>query len=325
MNLFTTFMKVALPVLLLTLIIPSAALSAEPDPEKAAEVNGTVITRKDLDNELDSFRQRMQQQGRMVPEAEVETLRKQLLNQMIDRELLYQDSRKKGISVEDSAVQSELTKLKSRFPNQEAFDKALAASDTSEAALKEKISEGLAIRELIDTYIAPKVSVSEKDTKKFYDEHPDIFQQDEQVKASHILIKVDAAADEGQKAEARKEIEQLQKQVKSGADFGQLARENSQGPSKDNDGDLGYFGRGQMVKPFETAAFDLEVGEVSDIVETQFGYHLIMVTDKKPASMVPYDEVEGKINEHLKQNRLEKELDQYLQALRQNAKIEKYL
>ena len=311
--------------LFIAVIAPLWASAAEPEPNKVADVNGTVITRQDLDSEFDSFRQRMMQQGQVLPEAELEGIRKQLLNQLIDRELLYQDSQKKGIKITDSVVDAELSKLKGRFPSEEAFKNAMAASNTTESELLARITEGLAIRELIDTYITPKVSVTEKEVKAFYDENASIFQQPEQVKASHILIKVEADADDAQKSKARKQIEDIQKEVAAGADFGQVAKEKSQGPSSANNGDLGFFGRGQMVKPFETAAFELEVGQVSPIVETQFGYHLIKVTDKKPAAAVPLNEVEEKISEYLKQNKLKEEVDAYLKPLRDSAKIEKFI
>jgi len=183
----------------------------------------------------------------------------------------------------------------------------------------------LAIRKLIDTHIAPNTTVTDKESKTFYEENPDLFKQDEQVKASHILIKLDTAADEAQKTKAKNEIADLQKQLNAGGDFAQMAKEHSQGPSAVNGGDLGFFGRGQMVKPFENVAFGLKVGEVSEIVETRFGYHLIIVTDKKPAAVMPFPETETKIREHLKQKKLEQEVVAYLQTLREKAKIEKFI
>ena len=311
------------------LLLPAAVMAAEQKAvtmqSKAAEVNGTVITLEDLTGEMNSFRQRMMQQGRILPEAELAGVRKELLNQLIDRELLFQDSKARGIAIESSIVQAELTKIKGRFKSEEAFKNALAGSNTSEAELSAKIIEGLAIRKLIDTHIAPNMTVTDKESKSFYEENPDLFKQDEQVKASHILIKLDTAADEAQKTKAQNEIADLQKQLKAGGDFAQLAKEHSQGPSAKNGGDLGYFGRGQMVKPFESAAFGLKVGEVSEIVETRFGYHLIIVTDKKPAVVVPFPETETKIREHLKQKKLEQEVVAYLQTLREKAKIEKFI
>lgn len=311
------------------LLLPAAVMAAEQKAvtmqSKAAEVNGTVITLEDLTGEMNSFRQRMMQQGRILPEAELAGVRKELLNQLIDRELLFQDSKARGIIIESSIIQAELSKIKGRFKSEEAFKNALAGSNTSEAELSAKIIEGLAIRKLIDTHIAPNMTVTDKESKSFYEENPDLFKQDEQVKASHILIKLDTAADEAQKNKAKNEIADLQKQLKAGGDFAQLAREHSQGPSAKNGGDLGYFGRGQMVKPFESAAFGLKVGEVSEIVETRFGYHLIIVTDKKPAVVVPFPETETKIREHLKQKKLEQEVVAYLQTLREKAKIEKFI
>lgn len=223
MKLSKVSLKLLFTVLALLLILPISGLAAEPEAgketEKAAEVNGTVISRQELAVEMNSFRQRMMQQGKVLPEAQVEEIRKEMLNQLIDRELLYQDTKTRGITITDSDVQAELSKIKGRFPSEDAFNNALAASKTTEASLVAKITEGLAIRRLIDTHIAPNTKVEEKEALKFYEENPDLFKQDEQVKASHILIKVEPTADEALKAKARKEIEEIQKKLKEGADF----------------------------------------------------------------------------------------------------------
>ena len=152
-----------------------------------------------------------------------------------------------------------------------------------------------------------------------------MFKQPEQIKASHILIKVDAKADEAQKAEARKKIEEVQQKLKDGGDFAALAKEYSEGPSSAKGGDLGYFRRGQMVKPFEDAALALKPNEVSDIVETRFGYHLIIVYDTKPEQTLAYADVKDKISQRMKQEKIEKEAVQYVDKLKKDAKLEKFL
>ena len=112
---------------------------------------------------------------------------------------------------------------------------------------------------------------------------------------------------------------------RDGKDFSELAKKDSECPSKTKGGDLGYFRRGQMVKPFEDVAFSLKPGEVSGVVETDFGFHIIKVTDKKPATTVSYEEVKDRIIATLKSDKLEKETDLYLEPLKKRAKIERYL
>ena len=136
-------------------------------------------------------------------------------------------------------------------------------------------------------------------------------------------MQADAPAD--QKAEARKKIEAVQQKVKKGEDFATLAKTYSEGPSGPKGGDLGYFRRGQMVKPFEDAAFSLKPDETSEIVETQFGYHLIKVSDKKPAKKMTYAEVKDRLNEHLKKQKTDSEVNVYIETLRKDAKIEKFI
>lgn len=147
----------------------------------------------------------------------------------------------------------------------------------------------------------------------------------EEVKASHILIKVEPTADDATKAAARKKIEDLQQKLKAGGDFAELAKENSEGPSNVRGGDLGYFKRGQMVKPFEDVAYSMKIDEVSDLVETRFGYHLIKVSDKKPEQTLAYADVKDKIAQRLKQEKVEKDATLYVEDLKKGAKIEKSL
>jgi len=154
----------------------------------------------------------------------------------------------------------------------------------------------------------------------------------EQVRASHILatteeVAADATQEEKDAAKekneaARKKIEDILKQVKEGKDFAELAIELSDGPSKERSGDLGFFARGSMIKPFEDVAFALSVGEVSDIVETQFGYHIIKVTDKKSKREVPFEELKDRIIQMISQQKANAEMSAWFGNLHSNAKIE---
>ena len=141
----------------------------------------------------------------------------------------------------------------------------------------------------------------------------------------HILISVSPQADETQKAAARKKIEEIQKKVKKGDDFAALAKESSQCPSSASGGDLGFFGRGQMAKPFEDAAFALEPGETSGIVETRFGYHIIKSTEKKPGTTIAFEDVKEKIMQFLKQKKLSEQLGEYTNGLEKTAKVERFI
>jgi peptidyl-prolyl cis-trans isomerase C len=158
--------------------------------------------------------------------------------------------------------------------------------------------------------------------KAYYDANLESFKQPEQVKARHILVKLEEQAEESKKTEAREKIEMVQGKLKKGEDFSTLAKEYSEGPSSSKGGDLGYFSRGQMVKPFEDAAFAMQPGEVSEIVKTRFGYHLIEVTDKKPETTVAYDEIKDRLGQYLKQQKLQKEMALYVETLKSKARVE---
>ncbi|MFB0521729.1 MAG: peptidylprolyl isomerase [Desulfatiglandales bacterium] len=315
-----------LTVLALALVAsPVMAGEKQPPEGKVAVVNGSVITRGDFDREMSRVKQRFFRMGKLPGDSELSEIKKQVLESLINRELLYQESQKQGISVADETINEQLKKLKERFSSEAEFKSALSEANLSEAAIKSQFKQGMAIQQFIDKEFVQKITVSDKESKTYYDSHPEVFKQPGQVRASHILIKVDPGADESQKAEARRKLEKIQGKLQNGEDFAALAKEFSEGPSSANGGDLGYFKRGQMVKPFEEAAFTLEPGKVSEIVETEFGYHLIKVIDKKPGKTIAYEDIKGTLERHLKQEKVQEEVGLYVEKLREKAKVERFL
>ena len=312
-------------LVLVLMALPALAAEKQASADKVAVVNGSVITSRELDRELGRAKEQLLQLGRPVTDDQLSEMRKRMLDNLIAYELLYQESKKQGVKVADAAVDERIDELKKQYPDEGEFKQMLSSSDLTEADLKSYIKRGMAIQQLVDNRIVQKITVSDKKVRDYYDSNLERFKQPEQVRASHILAKVDPGADESQKAEARKQIEKIQKELKKGGDFAALAKEHSACPSSAQGGDLGYFARGQMVKPFEDAAFALEPGQVSDIVETKFGYHLIKVTDKKPPSTIPFDEVKDRIAEHMKQEQTREKVLAYVEELRGKAKVEIFL
>jgi len=300
----------------------SAADKEQTSEDKVAVVNGAVITRVEFDRAVSFAKQRALQTGKPLDDAR---LNENVLQQLVGGALLYQESKKEGIEVDQKAVDEKLQQWKKQFPNEEEYEKAMSESNLSVPQMKEDMKKGMTIQKFIAERFVDKTTVSEKDIKAYYESHSNLFQQPEQVQASHVLIKVGPKATESEKGEALKKIKEVQEKQKKGDDFAKLAKEYSQGPSSAKGGNLGYFKRGQMVPAFEEVAFKLKPGEVSDIVETKFGYHLIKVVDKKPESTVPFDEVKERIGQYLKQEKVAKEVRQLVDKLRKEATVETFL
>jgi peptidyl-prolyl cis-trans isomerase C len=294
--------------------------------DPVAVVNGVNIPGNDYERELNLYVQQASQQGQQIPDFMLPQIKVKILNDLINRELLYQESQKKNIDIDAEQVNTQLKDIKGRFTSEAEFEKIIALMNLTESDVKHQIKRNMAIRELIDSQVALNVNVTDEEIKAYYDANPGLFTQPEQVKVSHILIKVDSGATETQKAQARIEIVKIKQKLKNGEDFAALAREYSQDPNSANGGDLGYFGRDQMpVKPFADAAFALQPNEISEIVETQLGYHLIKVVDKRPERTIAFAEVKGQLNQTLKNQKIEQGAKLYIENLKKDAKIEKYI
>ena len=171
--------------------------------------------------------------------------------------------------------------------------------------------------------VAAKVKLSEEDLKAAYAQYAKLEGEEAEVHARHILVSVDPKATSEQVEEARKKAEAIAQEARRpGMDFSALARARSEGPSKEDGGDLGFFRRGVMVPAFEKAAFTLKEGEVSEPIRTNFGWHVLKVEERRTVGVTPYEEMRPKLEAQLRQQKTEKFVDQYVAELRKKAVIE---
>jgi peptidyl-prolyl cis-trans isomerase C len=241
---------------------------------------------------------------------------------LINQSLLLEEASRKGTQPEQKLMDDRYNETVARFSSPEEFQGALNSMGLTKEAFQEEIKEDMMIEALLDEQLKDLKKVSAEEVSAFYRDHPESFRSPEQVRASHILFAVDEGATDEQRAQKRLELAALKGEIEKGADFGQLAGERSDCPSKARGGDLGYFERGKMVKPFSDAAFAMKVGDTSEIVETQFGYHLIKVTDHQEPKTATLDEVKGQIENLLNRQAKDKAVGAYVDKLRESAKIQ---
>ena len=305
----------------------SAKIASNPNAGNVASVNGATITQARFDSAMTPYQQQIAAMGEEAVTAEQLTqIKTKVLENLIGTELLYQESLKSGLKVEEKEINATFDEQKAQFASEVEFKEALKQYNFSDSAFKDQIKVGLIIQHFIDNKFTETTTISDEEIKKYYDENPSYFQEPEQVKASHIMIMVDSSADKAKKDEAKKKIDQALQRIKAGADFATLAKEVSEDTyTKDNGGDLDYFYKGQMVQAFEDAAFSLKPGETSNVVETEYGYHIIKVTGKKEAKTITLAESKEEIRTGLKSNKINSDVSSYVTDLRAKAAVEIYL
>ena len=308
-----------------------AAVTPQPD-KVIVTVNGVPITESQVQRRIDlQYKPKLDQLAAQSPDLAAQQekmLRQSLTNRLISERLLDEQVQAAQIQVtEEQAVAHITEQLGARTPpmSLQQYKAIVLAQGGDFEAQMQYIQRGMAYEKLLQAEKGSELNVTDEEAKKYYDENPTEFQVPEQVQASHILISTkptDPNADPNEvKAQAKQKAEDLLKQVKDGADFATLAREHSSCPSSANGGDLGLFERGRMVKPFEEAAFTLKPGETSDVVETQFGYHIIKVTDHRDPNEIAFADAKSDLLPRLAQRKKSEVMKAYLQSLRDNAEI----
>ena len=307
---------------------PGAAAQAEAPakpvpaqlPDVLARVNGETVTRQEFEEFVQNLEARA---GSQVPAEQRDQVYRRVLDQIVGYKLLQQEAKARKVAVPDTEIEARIGEIKKQFPSEDVFMQTLIERKMTLEQIRTDTREDMAVGKLIEAEIADKVAVKPEQVQDFYDKNPDQFKQPEQVRASHILISVPQNADAAAKTAARGKAEEVLKDLKAGKDFAALAKQHSQDPgSAVQGGDLGFFQQGQMVGPFNDAAFSLAPGATSDLVETQFGYHIIRVAEKQPARAIPLDVVRPKVEDFLKNRNREEQTEAFVKGLRAKGKIE---
>ena len=259
----------------------------------------------------------------LTSEQKIEGYR-QILDELITEKLVTKAAA--GITVPQSEVDAQIAKIKAQFPSEEDFSKQLAQVGQSPEQLGEMIKKMLQQQQWLETQIAGKTEVTDEESMKFYEANKAEFQQPETVKASHILFLVNKEDSQEVVNKKLEEAKTAEARAKKGEDFVALAKELSEEPgAKESGGDLGFFPKDRMVPEFAEVAFSQKVGDISDPVRTQFGWHIIKVTDKKAAGTLPYEEVKTQLINYLKAKKQEEAAQALLKSLRSSANIESTL
>jgi len=306
---------------------PVLKLSEPSSDSVVAKGKGVEVKRSQLDAAVSDFKANASAQGKPIPPDETTRLETGMLDQLIQTQILLA----KATDAEKAKAKTEATEriqeAKTNAPSEEAFNAQLKAMGASVEQLiktmaEQATAEAVIVREL-------KVNVTEADAKKFYDNPTNTakFEQAETVRASHILLmtqdpKTGQELSKADKDAKHKTMEGLLKRARAGEDFAKMAKEFSEDPGSKEKGGEYTFPRGQMVPEFEAAAFALKTNEVSDIVTTQYGYHIIKLSEHIPAQKVAFDKVAPRIKNYLTQQELASLAPDYLQKVRKEAEIE---
>jgi peptidyl-prolyl cis-trans isomerase C len=292
------------------------------DTTLAARINGSGISISELESAVMNL---IIQNGMDVSQKAtfMGQFGPRILDQLIQAELLFQEAIRNEFEAGSDEIDSAISRLSGRFETSEQFQDELDTRGFTEKSLKVSIKKQITIQKYIEGTIVPEAQITEQTVRETYEQNPEKFTRPAEIKASHILIK-SAESDTGEKKDEalRKATDITSMARQKGADFAELARQHSEGPSAPSGGDLGYFTRGRMVKPFEEAAFSLEVGEISDPVLTQFGYHIIKLTDRREGSTATFEEVRARLTADLKKRLINKMINQKVDDLKQTAQIE---
>ncbi len=292
-------------------------------PELVATVNGQNITKQQL-QEL--FNAALQASGAKIADLNAQQQLggyTQLLQDLIMDKLVAEAASTEKVS--DADVDAELAKIKGQFPDDKAFQDQIAQVGMTPDKLKENIRTGLQQSRWMKSQVKT-TEVTDEQAKTFYESNVKEFEQPETVKASHILFMVDPDASADVVKQKEEAAAKAAERAAAGEDFTKLAKELSEEPgASESGGDLGFFPKDRMVPEFAEAAFAQKVGDISKPVKSQFGWHVIKVTDKKAAGTLPFDQVKEQVVSYLKSTNQREAVQAVLNKLKESAKIETFL
>jgi parvulin-like peptidyl-prolyl isomerase len=301
-----------------------------------AKGKGVEVKRSQLDEDFSRLRMQYALSGRQIPSDQVPEMQRRLLDELIRTQLLIAKATDAEKAEAKKQAQKRFDDAKRDLGSEEVLNARLKAQDTTAEKLIANWTESLTAQTVLERDL--KLGPTDADVKKFYDDNPSQFEQPEMVRASHILISTKDPADTNlnpllqrelppeQRAAKRKQAEELLKRARAGEDFAKLAKQYSDDKGSLDTGGEYTFPRGRMMPEFEAAAFALKTNEISDIVQTSYGYHIIKLSEKIPAKKVELSpDVASKVKDYLRRQEVqthENELDAYFAKLQKDADVQ---
>jgi peptidyl-prolyl cis-trans isomerase SurA len=288
-----------------------------------AVVNQEIITLSEVEKWINPLKQEIVTEDRLEKQERMETLCRQVLEKLIEEKLIDQEVKKSGIKISGKEIEATLEEVKRRNAvTQEDFEKALGVEGLTLETYKKQIEKGLQRQKLINWSVKVEAKAGEKELGEFYQKNIGRYRTNETYRPSHILFAIPKGATPEEIRNIRKKAQKILEKIKGGEDFGEMALLYSEDASSKTRGDLSYFRKGELLPAFEREALRLKVGEVSEVVRTELGFHIIKLLDRKGMEPLPFEEVREKVKADCYESEMEKAIKQYLSTLKEKSVIE---
>ena len=288
-------------------------------PAVLAKVNGEDVQKWEVEAAL---KQAEATAGGPVPADKRDAVLRSILDEIVTYHLLAQEARGRKMDVPEADVDAEMLKIRQEFPTEDAYKQALLLQGVTVEQLRDVTRRAMQAKKIVDAEVTTKIAVQDAEVDAFYKQNIDRFKQGDTVHASHIYLAVPPNAEPAEKNQKRAAASELLKQLRAGADFAKVARENSNDATAANGGDLGFFAKGDMPPDFEKVAFDLKPGTMSGVVELQTGLHIIKVHERRGPRTAPLAEVRDNVKQFLLDGQRQTKLDQLLGQIKAKSKIQ---
>ena len=316
-------MTILRTLLLISLFLPTLAVAAPTADNVVARVGGVPITAFELQRQIDRVLPLRVSFHGGVSAEKVAEIKKEALADLIERGYKVKYAIDNEISVSSDLIDAQLEKIRKKFKSEAEFAKAVGAETLT--GLRASLYRQYLADEAEKLAVTSKAEASEEEIRSYYEANKKTFFMPRQYRASHILVKVDPASNAEERAKLEAKAKALLERARSGEDFFDLAYYNSDDRTKYVGGDLGMFHEGQTEKPFEDALKTLKVGEISDLVRTRYGFHIIKLIQVNEPRQMSYDEVRLKIKTRLEKKRHDLLYKAWIDQLKGQYKVEKFI
>lgn len=312
------FCRVTLLTLFLSIMVFSQVFSGVVD-KIVVVVNDEPITQSEIDNKLQPFYQEYKEiyEGDELYE-QLDKTRKKILDALVMDRLILSVAKAQNIEIDEQEMERRFGEISNRFSSDEEFETALLSEHTTIAEIKSDLRDRLMIERAVEVNVSSKITVSPTEIQKYYDDRPETFKVGESRRIANITIKPKP----GEKPDQiRARAQEIAVSLKEGADFGKTASRLSDGPHAKDGGDMGFIKEGQLLARMDEAAFALKPNEISDVIETGFGYHILKLLEIEEARVLPLEEIKGKIKNVVYGGKIEAALNKWVDKLKEDAYI----